>query len=116
MTLSLEYEYVNGQLVSGCFIGNSNVYLFMYLVFPCPSIFIDSRNFDPSNFGTISKTSIVRCVFKKLRTILYVIFQKKFTNLYIFIISENFQNGAQICCRKIILLFAVLFRLFARIV
>lgn len=45
MTLSLEYEYVNGQLVSGCFIGNSNVYLFMYLVFPCPSIFIDSRNF-----------------------------------------------------------------------
>lgn len=55
MTQSLEYEYVNGQLVSGCFIGNSNVYLFMYLVFPCPSIFIDSRNFDPSNFGTISK-------------------------------------------------------------
>lgn len=34
------------------------IYLFMYLVFPCPSIFIDSRNFDPLNFGTISKTSI----------------------------------------------------------
>lgn len=45
MTQSLEFEYVNGQLVSGCFIGISNVYLFMYLVFPCPSIFIDSRNF-----------------------------------------------------------------------
>lgn len=32
-----------------------SIYVFS---FPCPSIFIDSRNFDPSNFSTISKTSI----------------------------------------------------------
>lgn len=58
MTQSLEYEYVNGQLVSGCFIGNSNVYLYMYLVFPCPSFFIDSRNFDPSNFQNFNKLDV----------------------------------------------------------
>lgn len=55
MIQSLEYEYVNGQLVSGCFIGNLNVYLFMYLVFFCFSIFIDSCNFDFLNFGIIFK-------------------------------------------------------------
>lgn len=87
MTQSLEYEYVNGQLVSGCFIGNSNVYLFMYLVFPCPSIFIDSRNFDPSNFGTISKTSISEMRIQKITNNTICNIQKilhKFTNLYIF--------------------------------
>lgn len=30
----------------------------MYLVFPCPSFFIDSRNFDPSNFQNFNKLDV----------------------------------------------------------